>query len=173
MSNEIKFIDTSTEVKNEMVNLSKQALRSGSKVIRKILKDSVPVRTGKFKKSIASWVKVDKLTGQPSVDVGYYSRSQVKKKYGIKYFANPAWFEFGTKSHVIQIRKAKTLTDGRIDFGKSVINKGMSGKNFLRNTVVNNIDEIRKAQEEHLGKLTDILVSQGVKIDYEDVIEDD
>ena len=91
----------------------------------------------------------------------------------IKFFANPAWFEFGTKSHVIQIKSANTLTDGKVDFGKSVINKGMVGKNFLRNTVVNNIDEIRKAQEEHLGRLTDILVSQGVKIDYEDVIEDD
>ena len=173
MSNEIRFIDTSSDVKNEMVNLSKQALRSGSKVIRKILRDSVPVRTGKLKKAIASWVKVDRSTGQPIVLIGYYSRSQTKKKYGIKYFANPAWFEFGTKSHLIQIKKAKTLTDDKVDYGKSVINKGMSGRNLLRNSVVNNITEIRKAQEEYLGKLTDILISQGVKIDYEDVIEDD
>ena len=173
MSNEVKFIDTSKEVKAEMVNLSKGALRSSAKVIRKILRDTVPVRTGAFKKAIASWVKIDKRTGQPSVEVGYYSRAQTKKKYGIKFFANPAWFEFGTRPHVIQIKSAKTLTDGHTDYGKSVYNRGMSGKNFLRNSVYNNIDEIKKAQEEHLGRLTEILISQGVNIDYEDVIEDD
>ena len=77
MSNETKFIDTSSEVKKEMVNLSKKALKAGGKVVAKILKDKVNVRTGGLKKAITAWAKIDKATGQPYMDFGYRSRKKV------------------------------------------------------------------------------------------------
>lgn len=170
--NEVKFIDTSSEVKKEMVNLSKQALKSGGKVVTKILRNAVPVKTGGLRKSITAWVKIDKKTGQPYMDVGYRSRAQMRKR-GVKFFVNPTWFEFGTKPHGIttkQLAKEGKSTYQLQDFsgktyGVFVGHPGMANKNFLRNTVYNNIDEIRKAEEEYLGRLTDLMIQNGAKID--------
>ena len=67
----IKFIDTSQDAIKEMTNLSKQALKAGGKVITKILRDSVPVRTGGLKKAITAWAKIDRKTGRPYMEVGY------------------------------------------------------------------------------------------------------
>lgn len=41
----------------------------------------------------------------------------------------------------------------------------MANKNFLRNTVMNNISEIQKAQQEKLGQLTELMINQGANID--------
>ena len=41
----------------------------------------------------------------------------------------------------------------------------MGSRNLLRNTVMNNIDEIQNAQQEHLGQLTDLMIEQGARID--------
>ena len=42
---EIKFIDTSHEVKQTMVKLSKSALNASAKVVRKIIKQNLPTRS--------------------------------------------------------------------------------------------------------------------------------
>lgn len=150
-----------------MVNLSKKALKDGGKVITKILKRDIPVRTGGLKKSIVAWAKVDRVTGQPYMDIGYRSRAQMRKR-GIKYFVNPAWYEFGIAQHTIMTKSyAKTgkssyeLNDSHNKFGIIVQHPGKSSKNFLRNTVYENIAEIQKAQEEHLGQLANIIIEQG------------
>lgn len=169
----VKYIDTSEEVKAEMINLSKKALKEGGKVVTKILRNTVPVRTGGLKKSITAWAKIDKVTGHPYLEVGYRSRSQMKKR-GVHFFVNPSWFEFGTAPHEIKSSWIKGtfrngLTDGVHKFGKIVKHPGMTQRNFLRNTVYNNINEIKSAEEKHLGELTDLMVKQGyTSLNYKD-----
>ena len=111
--NKVKFIDTSKEVKDQMKFLSKQALKSAGKVITEILKNKVPVKSGGLRKSVKAWVKIDYKTGQPSLEVGYLNRTQMKKR-GVKFFVNPTWFEFGTNPHGIETKKGtRSLTDGK------------------------------------------------------------
>ena len=57
------------------------------------------------------------------------------------------------------------LHDNKNDYGFKVMNPGMTSKNFLRNSVMNHIKEIQEAQEEKLGQLTDLMISQGAHID--------
>jgi hypothetical protein len=168
----IEFIDTSQECIAMMKKLSKDALKQGGKIVTNILKEKVPVRRGYFKKAIKAWAKIDYKTGQPYLEVGYLSRSQMRKKYGIKYFVNPTWFEFGAKPHTIQtkqLKKGQKLTyelegNGR-KYGYSVEHPGMSHRNYLRNTAYENIDKIQSAIQEGLCKLEDYTITQGMKID--------
>lgn len=173
MSNkaDVKFIDTSKETKDAMVKLAKDGLKAGGKTVTKILREKVPIRTGGLKKSITAWARIDKYTGQPSLEVGYRSRAQMKKR-GIPYVVNPTWFEFGTKPHVIMTKALKTggkssyeLHDQNQKYGVIVQHPGMQNKNFLRNTVYENIEAINKAQEESLKQLTDLMIEAGAKID--------
>jgi len=169
----IEFIDTSKECVNMMKKLSKDALKDGGKIVTDILKEKVNVRTGYLKKSVKAWAKVDFKTGQPYLEVGYLSRSQMKKKFGIKFFVNPSWFEFGTKPHAIMTKQlknnARNLTyelegNGR-KYGYQVSHPGMSSKNFLRNTAYENMDKIQNAIQEKLSELEDYVLEQGMKID--------
>lgn len=73
--------------------------------------------------------------------------------------------EHGTLSHKIQIKNAKTLTDGKVDFGKSVTVRGMNADHTLRTTVLENIEEMRKAQEEYLSELNQEIEKAGAKIE--------
>lgn len=168
----VEFIDTSKECYKQMVNLSKNALKAGGKVVTKILRENILVRTGGLKKSITAWAKINRKTGNPYMDIGYRSREQMRKR-GVKFFVNPAWFEFGTKPHTIMTRDLKyqgkssyklTNSDTGTQFGVIVQHPGMRNKNFLRNTVYDNIDAIKEAQEEYLGQLTDIMISNGANI---------
>lgn len=151
--NESKFIDTSKEVKDTLVKLSKSALRASGKVIGKKLKDNTQKYTGNLSKQLGYWARLDKHTGQPFMDVGYYSKSRMKKKGKVPSFSNPSWQEFGIKAHIINIKRAKTLSDGKIDYGKSVNHPGLQAQGTLKNTVIENIEEIRKAQEIYLSEL--------------------
>ena len=164
MSDEVKFIDTSKETIQMLTKLSKTALRKSAIVINKIVRRELPIKTGTLRKGVTAWVKIDKITGQPYMDIGYRSKASMEKKYGIKYWVNPTWFEFGTKMHMIEAGKRKTLYGNGIKYGKMVLHPGMKGKNLLRNTVYNNIDEIRKAQAESLVQIEKIIINEGEKI---------
>lgn len=162
--NNIIFIDTSTEVKTTLEKLSKTALRAGGKVIAPKIKDNTRARTQRLKNHVGYWARINKQTGQPELQIGYYSWQRVKKRGKQPSHANPSWIEHGTLSHKIQIKNAKTLTDGKIDFGKSVIVKGMNADHTLRTTVLENIDEMRKAQEEYLNELNQEIEKAQTKI---------
>lgn len=171
MSNETKFIDTSKECKKQMVNLAKKALKDGGKVVTKILKEDLPVRTGGLKKAVTAWAKIDKATGQPYLEIGYRSRSQMRKR-GVKFIVNPTWFEFGTKPHTIMTREyaekgysSYELEGNGRKYGFIVKHPGMSNRNFLRNTVMNNINAIQEAEKENLAQLTDLMISEGANIE--------
>ena len=152
-NNDIKFIDTSKEVKNTMVKLSKSALRASAKVAGKAIRENTQKYTGKLSKQVGYWARINRDTGQPELQIGYYSKGQAKKKGKSPSHANPAWSEFGVNPHVISIKKANTLSNGKINFGKSVSHPGLRGQSILRNSVFNNIDAIKDAQKEFLSAL--------------------
>ena len=59
----VTFIDTSQECIKMMSKLSKNALKKGGKIVTDILKQKVNVRTGKMKKAISAWAKINYKTG--------------------------------------------------------------------------------------------------------------
>lgn len=154
---DIKFIDTSTEVKDLLVKLSKTALKKGGKAAGQKIKENTSVRTSKLRDSIGQWARIDKQTGQPELQIGYFSKPNMRKKGKKPPFAKAHWLEFGIKPHIISVKNKNTLTDGITDFGKIVSHPGFSGKNTLRNSVMNNVNLIRAAQEETLALLSEEL----------------
>lgn len=169
----IEFIDTSKECIDMMKKITKDSLKQSGKIVTNVLKEKINVRTGGLKKSIKAWAKVDYKTGQPYLEVGYLSKAQMKRKYGIKFFVNPAWFEFGVKPHEIMTRQmksgAKSLTyelegNGH-KYGYKVNHPGISQKNLLRNTVYENISEIQNTIQAGLCRLDEYKITQGMKID--------
>lgn len=168
----VEFIDTSKECISLMQKCAKDGLKAGGKIVLKIIRDDIKTnhyKTGGLYKSVCAWAKIDKKTGQPYMEIGYRSRAQMKKR-GIKYYVNPWWFEYGIKSHEIKTKALKNygksnyeLHDNRgRKFGVIVQNPGKTGNNFLRNTVYNNIKEIKEAQKEYLKQITDIKIENGI-----------
>lgn len=155
-----------------MRKLAKDALKEGAKVVQPIIRDSMPVKRGLLKKSIKSWAKIDYKTGQPYLDIGYLSREQMRKKYGIKYFVNPTWLEFGVQPHSIQTKQLKEsqkttykLHDNNTEYGYFVQHPGVSSKNLLRNKVYENVDKIDEAMQKKLKELEEYVLSEGMSID--------
>ena len=172
MSNNVEFINTSSEVKKTMVKLSKSALRAAAKVAGKAIRENTEKYTGRLAKQVGYWARIDRRTGQPELQIGYYSKSQVKKKGKSPSHANPAWQEFGTKNHVISIKKANTMSDGKINYGKTVTHPGTRGQSILRDSVFNNINAIQDAQKEYLSALNKEITKAGGKIVESEEIED-
>lgn len=171
----VTFIDTSAECISLMRKYAKDGLKAGGKVITKILREDIKAnhyKTGGLYKSIKAWAKIDYKTGQPYMEVGYKSKKEMQKQ-GIKYWVNPWWLEVGYAPHQIATKQyIKTghsnyeLMDNKgTKYGFIVQHPGKPAKNLLRNTVYNNIDEIRKAQMEHLKKITEVQVVKGLTID--------
>ena len=171
----VTFTDTSKECIDLMRKYAKDGLKAGGKIITKILKDDIKAnhfKTGGLYKSVVAWAKIDYKTGQPYMEVGYRSRAQMKKR-GVKYYVNPWWFETGINPHTITTKQfintgksSYELHDNRgVKFGVIVQHPGRSGKNFLRNTVYNNIKEIKEAQMESLGKITEVQTVKGLTVD--------
>lgn len=160
---EITFIDTSKEVKQAITKLSKAALGASAKVIKKKLRGDLPVRTKRLKNHIASWKRVDKKTGRPTLDIGFYSWQRAKKKGKLPSHASPWWIEFGTNPHIIQPKNAKVMFYEK-SFGTSVQHPGQKATHLLRNTIQNNIDEIRAAQEEYLAEISRILDAADIAV---------
>ncbi len=173
----VTFIDTSPEVKKTLVNLSKTALRASAKVIRKKLRDNLPTRSKRLKNHIGSWAMINYKTGQPTLQIGFYSWQKVKKKGKIPSNASPHWVEFGTKAHAIPKAdngKGTFMAYDDIVFGFRVQHPGTRATHILRDTVQNNIAEIRAAQEEYLKELTKTIEEAKAKVyTGEDTDEDD
>ena len=98
----VTFVNTSSEVKKTIEGLSKTALRSSAKVVRKFLKKNIPVRSRRFKNHIGTWVMINQQTGQPTLQVGFYSWQKVKKRGALPSHASPWWVEFGTKHTLLR-----------------------------------------------------------------------
>lgn len=176
--NTVVFINTSKEVKKAMEGLAKSALRASGKVIRKKLRENVPLRTKNFKNHIGTWVFIGRENGVPQMQVGFYGWQRVKKRGKMPSQASPYWVEFGTTPHIIPGGK-----DGWVPghfmhyedmiFGFKVNHPGTRATNVLRDTVYNNMDEIRAAQEEYLAELNKAIESAQQKIENGEEFEDD
>lgn len=169
----VAFTNTSAEVKKTMEGLAKTALRASGKVIRKYLREEVPIRTKRFKNHIASWVMINRQTGQPTLQIGFYSWQKVKKRGKKPSHASPWWIEYGTNEHFIEVKNKKMLTDKVNAFGRKVQHPGNKATHVLRNTVADHVKEIRAAQEQYLSELSKTLEQAGVKVDPGDEFEDD
>lgn len=163
----VTFVDTSTEAKKTMQGLSKTALRESGKVIRKLIRSKIAssglVHSNRFKNHIGTWAFIDRRTGQPQLQVGFYSRAKVLKKGKKASRASPHWIEFGTKPHEITSDGHYMRYEDNI-YGFNVQHPGQKATHLLRDTVQNNIAEIRKAQEEYLALLNKTLEEAGAKI---------
>lgn len=172
---EITFIDTSKEAKKTMQGLSKTALREAGKVIRKLIRANIVsdglVHSNRFKNHIGTWAFIDKETGQPQLQVGFYSHAKVMKKGKKASRASPHWIEFGTKPHTITSKGHYMAYDDNV-YGYVVKHPGQKATHLLRDTVQNNIKEIRAAQEKYLAELNKTLEAAGAKI-YEGEEEED
>lgn len=163
----VTFVDTSTEAKKTMQGLSKTALRESGKAVRKLLRAKIAssglVHSNRFKNHIGTWAFIDRQTGQPQLQIGFYSRAKVLKKGKKASRASPHWIEFGTKSHEITSDGHYMRYEDNI-YGFNVQHPGQKATHLLRDTVQNNIAEIRKAQEEYLALLNKTLEEAGAKI---------
>lgn len=165
----VTFIDTSKEAKKTMQGLSKTALRESGKVIRKLIRDKIAssglVHSNRFKNHIGTWAFIDRSTGQPQLQVGLYSRATVLKKGKKASHASPHWIEFGTKPHTIAAtRKGRFMAYEDNFFGAAVQHPGQNATHLLRDTVQNNIAQIRAAQEKYLAELNKTLEAAGAKV---------
>ena len=163
----VTFVDTSTEAKKTMQGLSKTALRESGKVVRKLIRSKIAssglVHSNRFKNHIGTQVFIDRQTGQPQLRVGFYTRAKVLKNGKKASRASPHWIEFGTKSHEITSDGHFMRYEDNI-YGFNVQHPGQKATHLLRDTVQNNIAEIRKAQEEYLALLNKTLEEAGAKI---------
>lgn len=172
----VTFVDKSSEVKKTLVGLSKTALRASGKVVRKKLRENIPVRSKRFKNHIGTWVMINYSTGQPTLQVGFYGWQRVRKKGKQPSSANPWWVERGVAPHIIPGSKKQGhfMQYGENKYGYSVQHPGTKpGTNVLRNTVQENIDEIRKAQIEYLKEISKTLEEAGLRVEAGNEFEDD
>ena len=100
--------------------------------------------------------------------------------------ASPHWVEYGTKPHQIKPKELTSNTSKKVRilgwkkgkygeyFGTSVSHPGQHATHILQNTINDNIEEIRKAQEKYLREMDGELEKVGITHDfYEGVEEDD
>ncbi len=172
----VKFIDTSKEAKKTMQGLSKTALRESGKVVRKLIREKIKssnlIHSNRFKNHIGTWAFIDKETGQPQLQIGFYSRARVLKKGKKASHASPHWIEFGTKPHTISSKGHFMAYEDNV-YGYKVDHPGQAATHLLRDTVQNNIKEIRAAQEQHLKELNKTLEEAGAKVYTGEEDEDD
>lgn len=174
MPAQIRFIDTSKDVKKTLEGLSKSALRASAKLIRKKLKAAVPQRTQRLSKQIGSWVFIKRDTGQPQMQIGFMSKSKMRDKGKIPAREMSHWLEAGTRPHSIIAKNAKVLSNKSDKFGTVVAHPGIRANHMLRNSVYENIAEIRKAQEQYLSALSDAIEAAKAKMDEgNEEVEDD
>lgn len=168
--NNVKFVDTSQDVIKTMKKLQRAAMRAGGKKAAEKVKTNTAVRSARLQGVVGYWGKIDRFAGIPELQIGYFSRKNALRKGRRPPMVKPSWLEFGIKPHAIKTKTAITLTDGISDFGRQVQHPGFGGKNTLRNTVWNNIDEIRKEQEKHM-KLLNQEIEKIVGIDESEADE--
>lgn len=169
----VTFVDKSDEVKKTLVGLSKTALRASGKVIRKYLRENIPLRTKRFKNHIGSWVMINRETGQPTLQIGFYGWQRVRSKNKQPSHASPHWIEFGTKPHAMPKEGRHFMRYDDNVFGFHVDHPGQGATHVLRDTVADNITEIRAAQEQYLAEISKTIDEAIRHVDPEDEYEDD
>ena len=141
----VQFISNVDRVEYTIAELTKAALRDTAKYIRRIAKEKAPVDTGNLKKNIGTWVRKDK-DGKTWLQIGIYDKERAKKK-GLKYAFYGMYYEFGSSKQ--------------------------PARPFIKNSVMENIDEIRRIQGQYLSAIDDENKALGLIEEVEEYIEDD
>ena len=172
----VTFNDYSYEVKKTIIGLEKTALRASGKVIRKFLRENIPLRSKRFKNHIGTWVMINRETGIPTLQVGFYSWQRVKSKGKLPSHASPHWIENGVKPHIMPGKKGhyerRFMRYEDMIFGFKVNHPGTRATNVLRNTVQDHITDIRAAQAEYLQEISDTIERAQKHIDNGEEFED-
>ena len=122
----VEYVSNVDAVNYTINELSRAALRDVGKFLRKRMKQVVAVKSGATKKNIGTWVRKSE-DGTPRLQIGVYDRTRSKKK------GNPyAFWAF------------------LLEFGSSK----MDAQPFIKPTVFNNIDEIRKIEAQYLSAIS-------------------
>jgi hypothetical protein len=116
---------------------------------------------------------VNRETGQPTLQVGFYSWQKVKAKNKLPSHASPYWIEFGTMPHVMPRSGRHFMVYEDNVFGFHVSHPGQRATNVLRDTVADHISDIRAAQEEYLAEISKTIEQALKRIDQGDEFEDD
>lgn len=138
----VKFVDNSATAKNGILEQEKKALRATAKILKKAAKAEVPERSGALKQNIATWVKVNRRTGEVKLELGVYNTSRAKKKGLI-----PAGF----RAHFTEFGTSKSR-----------------GKSFLKAPTLSNIEAIRKKQAEYLPEVVNLDNFQDIDEEVDD-----
>jgi len=95
---EVTFVSSVDRCQYTITELSKMALRDVAKLLRQRVKatGNLPVKTGNLKKNIGTWVRINKTTGKPELQIGVYGREKAKQK-NLDYAFYAPYLELGTK----------------------------------------------------------------------------
>lgn len=148
---EVTFVSSVDRCQYTITELSKMALRDVAKLLRQRVKakDNMPELTGNLKKNIGTWVRINKTTGKPELQIGVYGREKAKQK-NLDYAFYAPFLELGTKN-----RKAVN-----------------GGKGFLKHVVTASIDDIRKIEGQYLEAVEDENRALGLIEDGEEITDD-
>lgn len=168
---EVKYVSESKETIKVMRGLALSALAEAAKTIRKELKKATPSRAGNLRKTIASWKFIGKQDGIPQLQIGFRG-AEGARKYHKKPAFGAHWLEFGSGAHQIHAREGGVLGGNGYYFGTEASHPGTKGTHLLRDTVYNNIEKIRAAEEKYLSELTKTLEAAKQKADESEEVEE-
>lgn len=143
--NGITYISNVNAAEYTIQELSKAALRDVAKLLRYEAKKAAPKDRGDYQKNIATWVRINKQTGQPELHFGIYSKATAKKK-GIPYV--------GFYAHIIEFG-SKTVTALKI----------------LSGTTYSNINNIIQITSKYLSAIEDPHKTQAYIEEGEEITE--
>jgi len=148
---EVTFISNVDRCQYTITELSKMALRDVAKLLRQRIKDpsNMPEKTENLKKNVGTWVKIDKDTGQPVLQIGVYNKERAHKK-GLRYAFYAPFLELGTK-------KRKPVNNG---------------KGFIKHVVEASIDDIRRIEGAYLKEIEDENKALGLIREGEEIADD-
>ena len=148
---EVTYVSSVDRCQYTITELSKMALRDVAKLLRQRVKakSNIPVKSGNLKKNIGTWVRINKATGKPELQIGVYNRERAKKK-NLSYAFYAMYLEFGTK-------KQRPIN---------------GGKGFLKHIVNTSIEDIRKIEGQYLEAIEDENKALGLIEDGEEIADD-
>lgn len=163
------FEDNSEAVIEEIMNLTKDALKSSAEIIVKETKRKIKGYTGQLADGVMAQdddeISMASDMSNASIELGYLTQSSFKKNVRKgTFYPNPYWIEFGTGSHIIQTKELKRadentqlsyqLTDLQGNkYGYEVTNPGTRQHNYLRDSEFLKFKEVADNLTNKIGEI--------------------
>lgn len=161
---QFKLVNNADQMKKEIRKAQRQMLRQVSKVIAKKAKSNTPKRTGSLQKALGVKVSVNNKTVK--AEVGYWSKSRLRKKGKKAPHAKAHFLELGTKRHIISpgiakrggkaVSKPSKLLSNNAGsvYGRRVNHPGTRGKKVLSNAAESSKQDCKAAAEDVAKQIT-------------------